>query len=149
MEYKIRRIVSRDDTLFSISLFNLDLMDVVICSPPRLAICNSLSIRSFSSIKKKTLELVALAYALVALDNANRCLRMLDMITHSSNCIGDAWTSGVVTLRDYTTLFCDSLNEILCISTSGLSSRISISPLSFKTCSTFRSSEVDGLTSCL
>lgn len=124
LEYNIHMIILRDDTCSSITLFNFALEYDVTCSPPYLAACNSLAIRSFLAIKNLTLEMVASEYDFVASANAVGCLHTLDTITHSSNCPGDMWTSGVGTFRDCTTLCCNSLKDMLCISTSRLSSRI-------------------------
>lgn len=128
LKYSFCMIVSRDDAPSSIAFFNSALVDVVACSSPYLAACNSLGMRSFSAIKNITLELVASAYAFVASAITAGCLCTLDTITRSRKRVGDAWTSGVGTLRDYTTLCCDSSKDMLCTSASGLSSRISLSP---------------------
>lgn len=119
--------VLRDDTSSSITFLKYSLVDVVTYSRPYLADCNSLAMRSFSAIKILMLELVALTYALLASTNVIRCLHTSYMITHSSNCTRDTWTSGIGTLRDYTTLCCDSSKDMLFISSSELTSRISIS----------------------
>lgn len=60
--------VSRDDTSSSITFFNSAQVDVVTSSPPYVAIYKS-AIHSFSAIKKRTLELVALTYTMVASAN--------------------------------------------------------------------------------
>jgi len=97
-------IISRDDTSSSITFFNSAQVDTMTYSPPFLVVCNSLAICSFSAIKKWTLELVALGYALVASANVVGFLCTSDMITHSSKYAGDMWTSEVDTLHDCTTL---------------------------------------------
>ena len=119
LEYNARMIVSRDNTSSSISFFNSAQTDAVTSSPPCLVVCNSLAIRSFSTIKKQTLELVASPYALVASANVVGCLHTLDTITHSLNCAGDTLSFRVNTLCDCTILCCNSSNDMLCISPSG------------------------------
>ena len=128
MEYNICMTLERDNTSSSITLFNSALADAVTYYPPYFATCSSLPICSFSTTKNLTLELVALAYALVASSNVARCFHTSDTITHSSNCVGGIWTSEVGTLHDYTIFCCDSSKDILCISTSRLSSRVFVSP---------------------
>ena len=127
--------------------FNSSRANVVTSSVHCLVVYKSLAIRSFSAIKKRTLELVALAYALVALANAAGCLRTSYMIPPSSNYIGYVCTSGVDTLRNFTTLCCDSSNHMLCISSFGLSPRILVSPWSLGTYSASGSGEDGGSTS--
>lgn len=119
---------SRDDTSSSITLLNFALTNVVTCSPPYFTACNSLTMRLFSTIKNRTLELVAFAYALVASTNVVLFFHTSDTITHSSNYTRDMWTSGLGTVHDCTTLWCDSSKDMLCISTSRFSSRIFVSP---------------------
>lgn len=60
-----------------------------------LSTCNYLTMCSFLAIKNITLELVASAYAFVALFYAVGCLHTSDTITHSQKCTRDAWTSRV------------------------------------------------------
>jgi len=147
LEHNAHMAVLRDDTSSSITFFNYSRVDVVTSSLPCLVVCNSLAIRSFSVIKKRTLELVASAYALVALANAIGFFFTSDTITHSLNCAGDVWSSGVDTLRDCKTLWCDSSNDILCIYSSRLSPRFSVSPWLLRTCSASGSGEASGSTS--
>lgn len=149
LEYNIHMTVSRDNTSYYIALLNSAWVDNVICSPPFLSTCNSLAILSFFAIKSETLELVALTYALVASGNGAGFLRTWDTITHYSNCTGDMWTSRVGTLRDCTTLCCDSSKDMLCISASGLYSRISVSPSSLGTFFAHGPGEASGVTSWL
>lgn len=69
------------------------------------------------------------------------------MTTHSSTCIRTVWSSRVNTLRDFTTLCWDSSNEMLCISYSSWSPRISMPSWSSKTFSSSRCIEVGESTS--
>ena len=141
LEYNVRIAVSRDSTSSSSMFFSFARTDSVTNSPPCLAVFSSLAIHSFSAIRKWTLELVDSAYALVESAKAARCLRMSDTITQSSYCTRDVWSSRVDTLQDCKTLCWDSLNEMLCISPSGWSPRISMSPWSLRTCSSSRCGE--------
>lgn len=147
LEYNLHMTVSRYNTSSSIDLLNSSLVDVVTCSPHCLFACNSSTMFSFSTINNLTLELVALAYDLVASTNAYGCFFTSDMIIRSSNCAGDTWTSRVGTLRDCRTLCCDLSKDMLCISTSGLSSRIYMSPWSLGTFSASKFGEAGGVTS--
>jgi len=138
--------MSRDNTSSSISLFNSSQVEAITNSPPYLAVYSSLAIPSFSTITKRTLELVALTYALVASANDAGCLHTLDTIIHSSNCTGDIWSSRVDIQRDFTTLCWDSLNEMFCISPSNWSPRISVSHWFLGTFSSSGCSGFGGLT---
>lgn len=149
MKYNIHMTILRDDTSSSIALFNSTLVDDVTYSPPYLATCNPFSTYSFSTIKNRTLELVTSTYAMVSLANAYGCLRTSNMITHSSICAGDMWTSRVGTLHDFATLCCDLSKDMLCISTSRLSSWIFVSTWLIRTCSAFGSGQAHGVTSQL
>lgn len=128
LEYNICMTVLMDNTSSSITLLNFSLADDVTYSHPCLTSCNSLAMRSFYAIKNQKIEMVALTYSLVALANVFGCLCTSDMTTHSSNYAGDVWMSGVHTLCNYITMCCDSSKSMLCISASGLSSRMSVSP---------------------
>ena len=128
LKYSFRMTVLGDDTSSNITLLNYALTNVVTYSFPCLVACSSLAMRSFSAIKNLTLELVASVYALVSSANAGRCLHTLNTNTRSPICTGDTWTSRVGTLRDCTTLCCDSSKDMLCIFAYGLSSRILVSP---------------------
>lgn len=128
LEYSFCITVWRANTSFSIVLLNSALSNVVTCSHPCTAACNSLAMHSFSAINNRTLELVASTYALVALANEVGCFHTLDTITYSSNRPRHTWTFRVGTLCDCTTLCCDSSKDMLCISTSRLYSRIFVSP---------------------
>lgn len=128
LKYIFRMIVSTNNTSSSVTFFNFALVDLVAFSSPSLVACISLAMLSFSAIKNLTFEVVASAYALVASANAVGCLCTSDMFTHSSKYEGDAWTSRLDTLYDFTTLCCDSSKDMLCTSSSGLSSRIPVSP---------------------
>lgn len=132
MEYNARMTVLRDKTSSNIA-FNYALANATTNSPPCLAVCSSLAIRSFSAIRKRTLELVASTYYLVASASAAKCLCTLDTITHSSNYARDVWSSGVDTLRDCTTLCWDSSNEMSYIPPFGWSPKISVYPWSLRT----------------
>ena len=147
LEYNACMTVTRDNTSSSIVFFNSARADVVTNSPPYLAICSSLAIHLFSTMRKWTLKIVASSYALVVSANAIGCLRTSDMITRSSNCIEDVWYYEVDIIRDYTTLCWDSSNEMLSISPSSWSPRIFVSPWSLGTYSSSRCSEAGGLTS--
>ncbi len=119
LEYNAHITISRDNTSSSICFFSSARADIFTKSPPCLATYSSFAIRSFSAMRKLTVELVASTYNLVASTKATGCLHMSDTITHSSTCAGHVWSSGVNTLRDCTTLCWDLLNEMLCISPSG------------------------------
>lgn len=133
--------------LSSIAFFSSSQVDVVTNSPLCLAVYSFLAIRSSSSIRKRTLKLVALTYTLVASSKAARCLHMSKMITHSLTFVWYVWSSRVDTLRYCTTLCWDSSNEMLGISPSGWSPRILVPPWSLETFSSSRFGEARKLTS--
>lgn len=146
LEYNARITVSRDNTSSSISFFSSSRVDIVTKSPPCLATCSFFSIRSFLAMRKRTLELVASTYTLVALAKVARSVCTSITITCSSTCVGDVWSSGVGTLWDYTNLWWDSSKDMLCTSASGWPPRISVPPWSFETCSSPGCIEVGELT---
>lgn len=147
LEYDAYITMSRDNTSSSIAFISSAWKDAVTRSPPDLAIYSSFSILSFLTIRKWTLEIVASTYTLVALAKATGCFHTSIMITCSSTCVGDVWSSKVDTLRDCTTLCCDSSNEMLCIYPSGWLLRILVPPWSLEIWSSFRCGEVGKSTS--
>ena len=128
LKYNFRMTVSRDDTSSTIDPLKSTLVDDVTFSPPCFAACSSLAMHSFSTIQNLTLKLVSSTYSLVASTNTTQCMHTSYIIIGSSNYPGDTWTFAVGTLRDCTTFFCGSSKDMLCISTSELSSRILVSP---------------------
>lgn len=139
--------MSRDNNLSSIALFSSIWVDVVTNFLPCLSIYSSLAIHLFLAIRKQTLELVSLAYTLVASTEATGCLHTLDMINHSSTYVGDVWSSGVDTLWHNTTLCWYLLKEMFRISPFYWSLRISVPLLSLETLSSSGCGEVGKSTS--
>ena len=147
LEYNACIIVSRDNTSSNIDFFSSVRVDIVTKSPPCLETYSSFTIHSFSAIKKWTLDLVTLAYTLVASAKATRFLCTSVTFTHSSTFAGDVWSSKFGTLWDCRTLWWDSSKVMLCISPPSCPPRISMPPYSFKTFSSSGWIEVGDLTS--
>ncbi len=145
IEYNICMTILRDDTSSSITLLNSSWADVVTYSPPLLYAYNSHALVLSSQESNSRASGFVIWFG--SIDQPGWMSTHIDMITFSSNNMGDTWSSGVGTLSECTTLCCDSSKYMLCISTFGLSSRIFVSPWLHGTCSSSGFGGASGVTS--